>query len=228
MSEVVEGEKRYNFSFSRAGVAILMIGYGLLCFLFCGVGVYIGYDYGKQATQESQANAEANDRPSSVVGDSPSSTPKAFISLQQENQQTNSSTANQSEQQTPSPSVQPTQQESQYQNLPDSMKKVVNFRMNSTTVAKDSTTAMGITALRNTWEIQVAAVSKEDGAQKLVQDWKQKGVTMYIVTITGKSGKKWYIVRTGRYDSKEKADNAAVTMSKKLGLETVARPYGIF
>lgn len=226
MSEVVEGEKRYNFSFSRSGVAILMIGYGLLCFLFCGVGVYIGYDYGKQSVQENTARKEINDRPSSVVGETTSS-PATIVSIQPETTVQQSSTTNPQETVQPS-TVQPTQAIANSQNLPDSVKKVVNFRLNSTNVGKDSTTAIGVSTLRNTWEIQVAAVSKQDGAEKLVQDWKKKGITLFIVTITGKSGKKWYVVRTGRFDSKEKADAAAASLSKKLGLETIARPYGVF
>jgi len=233
MSDVIEGEKRYNFSFSRAGVIILMVGYGLLCFLFCGVGIYIGYDYAKQQVVDvATERAKIEERPSSVVGDTEPAVPaRTFISLESQSaqEQTNGS---QQEQQPPQPQTQQQVQASSVsttqQALPDSVKKVVNFRMNSTSVSKDSSTAVPVSKLRTTWEIQVAAVSKLDGAEKLVQDWKKKGVTMFIVTITGKSGKKWYIVRTGRYDSKEKADAAAATFSKKLGLETIARPYGVF
>ena len=156
---------------------------------------------------------------------------QTFISL--ESQSTGEKPTASQEQMPPPTNAQPSQQQqmtaqTMQQSLPDSVKKVVNFRMNSTSVGKDSTTALPASKLRDTWEIQVAAVSKLDGAEKLVQDWKKKGVTMFIVTITGKSGKKWYIVRTGRYDSKEKADAAAATFSKKLGLETIARPYGVF
>lgn len=233
MSDVIEGEKRYNFSFSRAGVIVLMVGYGLLCFLFCGVGIYIGYDYAKQQMGEVAAErAKIEERPSSVVGETEPSVPaQTFISL--ESQSTGEKPTASQEQMPPPTNAQPSQQQqmtaqTMQQSLPDSVKKVVNFRMNSTSVGKDSTTALPASKLRDTWEIQVAAVSKLDGAEKLVQDWKKKGVTMFIVTITGKSGKKWYIVRTGRYDSKEKADAAAATFSKKLGLETIARPYGVF
>lgn len=236
MSDVIEGEKRYNFSFSRAGVIILMVGYGLLCFLFCGVGIYIGYDYAKQQVVEVAAErAKIEERPSSVVGDTEPAVPaRTFISLESQSAQEQTNVGQQEQQvaQTQTPTQQQTQQASSVttaqQALPDSVKKVVNFRMNSTSVSKDSSTAVPVSKLRTTWEIQVAAVSKLDGAEKLVQDWKKKGVTMFIVTITGKSGKKWYIVRTGRYDSKEKADAAAATFSKKLGLETIARPYGVF
>ncbi|HRE58516.1 MAG TPA: SPOR domain-containing protein [Candidatus Kapabacteria bacterium] len=237
MSDVIEGEKRYNFSFSRAGVIVLMVGYGLLCFLFCGFGIYIGYDYAKQQIGEiASERAKIEERPSSVVGETEPSVPaRTFISLESQStdEQQSATTAQASQQQQTAAIAQPSQQQqmtaqTMQQSLPDSMKKVVNFRMNSTSVAKDSTTALPASKLRDTWEIQVAAVSKLDGAEKLVQDWKKKGVTMFIVTITGKSGKKWYIVRTGRYDSKEKADAAAATFSKKLGLETIARPYGVF
>lgn len=227
MSEIVEGEKRYNFSFSRSGVAILMIGYGLLCFLFCGVGVYIGYDYGKQSVQDNLTEKQINDRPSSVVGET-SNTPSTIVSLQPETTSQQTNTANNQETAFQPTTLPTTQAEPSTQNLPDSAKKVVNFRLNSTNVGKDSTTVIGLSTLRNTWEIQVAAVSKQDGAEKLVQDWKKKGITLFIVTITGKSGKKWYVVRTGRFDSKEKADAAAAALSKKLGLETIARPYGVF
>lgn len=224
MPEVVEGEKRYNFSFSRSGVAILMIGYGLLCFLFCGVGIYIGYDYGQQSVQENTAQRKIDDHPSSVVGETTNS-PATFVSIQSETATQQSNTTSTTVQPN---TTQPTQSVPSTQNLPDSVKKVVNFRINSTNVGKDSTTAIGLGTLRNTWEIQVAAVSKQDGAEKLVQDWKKKGITLFIVTITGKSGKKWYVVRTGRFDSKEKADAASIVLSKKLGLETIARPYGVF
>lgn len=227
MSEIVEGEKRYNFSFSRSGVAILMIGYGLLCFLFCGVGVYIGYDYGKQSVQDNLTEKQINDRPSSVVGET-SNTPSTIVSLQPETTSQQTNTANNQETAFQPTTLPTAQAEPSTQNIPDSVKKVVNFRLNSTNVGKDSTTAIGLSTLRNTWEIQVAAVSKQDGAEKLVQDWKKKGITLFIVTITGKSGKKWYVVRTGRFDSKEKADAAAAALSKKLGLETIARPYGVF
>lgn len=78
------------------------------------------------------------------------------------------------------------------------------------------------------FELQAGAFLSEKNALELEQELKDKGLVVRRFELTRPSGKLWYLVRTGGFDTKAQAEAARAETMAQTGLDFIVRPYGVF
>ena len=78
------------------------------------------------------------------------------------------------------------------------------------------------------FEIQAGAFLMRENAENMVEKMEEKGYAARILELTGAKGRQWFLVRTGRFEHREDADDTLGRIKAEMGLEAVTRPADRF
>jgi len=78
----------------------------------------------------------------------------------------------------------------------------------ATTPAQSATQSSPTTSQTAKWFVQLAALSNKENAEKLVADYRQRGVQLYIAEVTS-ADRKLFAVRAGNFENRQAAETFA-------------------
>lgn len=90
---------------------------------------------------------------------------------------------------------------------------------------KDKIPESGPADNSSAWAVQSGAFRNRDNAQRMRTRLVNEGFDTRLLAIEDKEGMAWYLVRSGKYQSKNTALQAVEAL-KKLGVQSVVRPAG--
>ena len=84
------------------------------------------------------------------------------------------------------------------------------------------------TKISENYELQIGAFRVRENALKMEKKLENNGYAVRVLELINPSKITWYLVRTGVYSKKEKAEPTKEKLKDDLGIDAIIRPFGRF